>query len=101
ELIARIARENALDGDVTVSRLLAVANADQAEKLHRLRDLVFTLHEHIEKSRNRNAMLINQSRQIIAQTMNMLSRMHTPEGGYSADGSTHDNHATLVMDRRA
>ncbi|RME26553.1 MAG: hypothetical protein D6800_06245, partial [Candidatus Zixiibacteriota bacterium] len=33
ELIARIARENALDGDVTVSRLLAVANADQAEKL--------------------------------------------------------------------
>ena len=101
ELIARIGEANAIEGDITVSRLLEVADADQAQRLQHLRDLILELHEQIERTRNSNAMLINQSRQIIADTMAELSRVHRPRPGYTVSGTAADDSRALVMDRRA
>ncbi len=100
ELINEIKQANALEGDLSVSRLLDFVDDDQAERLLQLKDLIFDLNEKITETRNTNAMLLNQSREFIAKTMSMLSRVNNPEPTYGSDGASTDPESTVMVDRR-
>lgn len=101
ELVARIKAARAIDGDLTVSRLLQLVDQNEAQQLTRLRDLILELNQKINDSRNTNAMLLNQSREFVAKTMNMLSRMNNPEPTYGGKRSDKDPTRPVAMDRRA
>ncbi len=101
ELVAEIKAANAVDGDLTVSRLLDLADEDQAERLCRLRDSVLSLNQQITVTRNSNALLLNQSREFIANTMKMLSQLHSPKPVYARSGVATDRASSSMLDRRA
>jgi flagellar biosynthesis/type III secretory pathway chaperone len=99
QLIAAIKEANAIEGDVTVTRLLAYADEDQSQRLSRLRDAIVGLNDRINEARNTNAMLLNRSRESISRTMNMLSRLHAPSRTYGRTGVPSDG-AAVAVDRR-
>lgn len=100
-IVAEIGSANALEGDLTVSRLLKIANADEAARLEQLQQLVMSLHEQINSTRNSNALLLNQSREFVANTMSMLGRIHAPSSSYSSAGKETTEQEAIIMDRRA
>ncbi|MEW5993888.1 MAG: flagellar protein FlgN [Candidatus Zixiibacteriota bacterium] len=100
EVVAQIKSANAIDGDVNVSRLLEIVDENQAAQLEKLRQLILNLTDKITRTRNRNAMLLNRSREYIARTMEMLSRCHTPGGVYSASGDEDKQVGQVAVDRR-
>ena len=100
ELIAAIKKANAVEGDLTVARLLEFADENQAERLLRLKDIIFSLNDRIAEARNTNVMLLNQSREFIAKTMSMLSRMNSPESTYRRSGTALEGGTTIMVDRR-
>ena len=99
-LIAALQKANVIDGDVTVTRLLSYADEDQSQRLSQLRDAILELNERIATARNTNAMLLNRSREFIARTMNMLSRMHAPDQTYGPVGGVPRGHKPVAVDRR-
>jgi hypothetical protein len=101
QVIAALQKANALDGDVTVTRLLEYADEDQSQRLTHLRDAILALNERINTARNTNAMLLNRSREYIARTMDMLSRMHSPDKSYARTGSVPCDRTAVAVDRRA
>jgi len=101
QLLSRIKQDHTLDGDVTLARLAALADADQASRLTQLRSVILSLNEKINDARNTNAMLLNQSREFVAKTMTLLARMNSPETSYSGPGRTERSTGTVVLDRRA
>lgn len=101
ELVAQIKTSRAIDGDLTVSRLLTLVDQNQAEQLRQLRDLIIELNDKISSSRNTNAMLLNQSREFVAKTMAMLSKMNNPEPTYGRSKSETDPAHAVALDRRA
>ena len=100
-LIEEIRAANLIEGDVTVSRLLEFADNSQAGRLSQLRETILDLNDRITEARNTNAMLLNQSREFIARTMEMLSKINNPEHTYSRDGAGSRQHANVAVDRRA
>ena len=100
-LIEEIRAANLVDGDVTVSRLLEFADQNQAGRLTQLRETILDLNDRITEARNTNAMLLNQSREFIAKTMAMLSKINNPEHSYSRDGAGGRHRANVAVDRRA
>ena len=100
-LIEEIRAANLIDGDVTVSRLLECADQNQAGRLTQLRETILDLNDRITEARNTNAMLLNQSREFIAKTMAMLSKINNPEHAYSRDGAGGRHRANVAVDRRA
>ena len=100
ERIAVIKKTNAIDGDMTVARILEFADESQALQLRRLREAILSLNDRIAEVRNTNAMLLNQSREFISRTMNMLSEVNRPEAAYDANGSVSRTATNVVMDRR-
>jgi flagellar biosynthesis/type III secretory pathway chaperone len=99
-LIDEISAANAIDGDLTVTRLLEFVDAEQASQLKRLREIVLSLNDQIVRTRNTNAMLINQSREFISKTMTMLSRVHHQDHTYDrAGGSDNGGHAVMIDGR--
>jgi hypothetical protein len=101
QVIERIKNNHSWDGDVTVTRILALADEDQSVRLTQLRDLMLGLNHKINTTRNTNAMLLNQSREFVARTMAMLAKMHTPETAYSKRESADKGSRAIVLDRRA
>ena len=101
KLVAAIKFENALEGDVTVGRLLELADDNQASRLTHLRDLIISLHQQIERTRNSNVLLLNQSREFIARTVAMLGQVNQPSSIYASSGRSADMHATALVDRKA
>ncbi len=101
ELVAQIKAARAIDGDLTVSRLIALVDQDQAERLRQLRELILELNDKINSSRNSNAMLLNQSREFVAKTMSMLSKMNNPEPTYGRTKTESDPKRAIALDRRA
>jgi hypothetical protein len=101
ELVARIKASQSIDGDLTVSRLLTLVDQNQAEQLRQLRDLIIELNEKINSTRNTNAMLLNQSREFVAKTMTMLSKMNNPEPTYTRSKTESDPAHAVALDRRA
>lgn len=100
KVIAAIKADNALEGDVTVTRLIEYADEDQSHRLTLLRDTIFSLNERVNESRNTNALLLNRSREYISRIMNMLARLHTPDGTYGRKGAARQESAALAVDRR-
>jgi len=101
ELVEQIKRANNLDGDVNVTRLVELVDEQQAGRLSHMRDLICGLDEKIVQVRNQNAMLLNRSREFIVKSMQMLSQVGRPEGGYSPQGSPAGEGSRVMVDRRA
>jgi hypothetical protein len=102
ELVDQIRAVNAIDGDLTVTRLLEHVDEDQANRLLHLRELIFGLNEKINETRNTNAMLLNQSREFIARTMATLAKINNPRGSsYAPAGVVAHGDANVMVDRRA
>ena len=100
QVVAAIKADNAIDGDVTITRLLQYADENQSSRLTQLRDAILDLNERINETRNTNAMLLNRSREFISRTMSMLSRLHTPSGTYGRGGVNQSENAAVAVDRR-
>ncbi|MDZ4722885.1 MAG: flagellar protein FlgN [candidate division Zixibacteria bacterium] len=90
---------NALDGDLTVSRLIELVDSEHAETLHQLKETIIALNQKIAKVRDSNAMLINQSREFISRTMTMLAQIGRSESAYDRAGCERDQKSTLLLDR--
>jgi hypothetical protein len=101
ELIAAIKSDRTIEGDLTVSRLIAMVDQDQADHLRRLRDAILSLNEQILETRNSNAMLLNQSREFVNQTMVMLAKLSHPDPGYGKSGQPGNSSRPVALDRRA
>jgi len=99
-MIAQIRADRNLKEDLTISRLIAMADSDQAGRLRQLRDLLLGLNDQILQVRNTNAMLINQSREMISRTMAMLSRPEHPDATYARNARTTDRAVAVALDRR-
>ena len=101
ELVAQIKALNAIEGDLTVSRLLDLVDHDQAQRLRDVRDIILDLNGRINDARNTNAMLLNQSREFVSRTMMMLSKLHNPEPTYGRDTRETEPAHAVALDRRA
>lgn len=100
QVIAAIKSANAVEGDMTVARILEFADEDQAARLNRLRETIVNLNDSIGRARNTNAMLLNRSREYIARTMAMLSRVCNPDSTYDNHGTSGEHRRSLAVDRR-
>lgn len=100
EVITFLKEANAIDGDVTVTRLLEFADEDQSQRLSLLQETILGLNARITEARNTNAMLLNRSREFISRTMTMLSRLNGPERTYSKTGESQSGSAAVAVDRR-
>ena len=100
ELVEQVKQANAIEGDLNVTRLLEMIDQDQAHQLNKLRDLIQSLNDKITTTRNQNVMLLNRSREYIARTMEMLSRIGGPSGQYAACGAPENRAASVAVDRR-
>lgn len=100
QTIAAIQEANDIEGDLTVSRLLEYADADQSARLSRLQQTILELNDNITRARNTNAMLLNRSREYISRTMAMLARLNQPEPTYGRKGTVAQGSSTLAVDRR-
>ena len=101
QLIEEIKAANAIDGDLTVTRLLELVDENQAGRLLELKELILSLNDEINRTRNSNAMLLNQSREFIAKTMSALSRINHPHKTYAPAGAARETGGTVAVDRRA
>jgi len=101
DAVNEIKRRNAIEGDLNVSRLLEMVDEQQADQLQHLRNTIFALTDRITETRNRNALLINRSREYIARTMEMLSHISGPSGIYAANGNETDRRQAVAIDRSA
>lgn len=101
EIIAEIKTANAIEGDVTVTRLLEYADEDQSHRLVHLKEAIRELDDRISDARNTNVMLLNRSREFISRTMTTLSQINGPDKAYSNTGAVPQDAAAIVVDRRA
>lgn len=99
-IVAQIKAEKRFDGDLTISRIIALANSEQASRLTELRELLLSLNDRILEVRNSNAFLINESRSLIARTMTMLSRSKQPGSNYTREAGHDERSDAVVLDRR-
>ena len=99
ELVEQIKAANAIEGDLTVTRLLDLVDESQADRLLRLRDVIVSINDEINDVRNSNAMLLNQSREFIAKTMAALARINHPDVTYVPSGAKAAD-GNVVVDRR-
>lgn len=101
ELVEQIKLANDLEGDVNVTRLLDIVDENQADRLQKLQKLILSLNDKITETRNQNAMLLNRSREYILRTMEMLSKINSPDATYSKPGTKSARQLTVAVDRRA
>ncbi len=100
DMLEEIRQHNAIEGDLTVSRLLEMVDQNQADHLSMLRNSILLLNDKILKTRNQNALLLNKSRQYIQRMMEMLSKVGTTNEGYSASGAENNSSMNVALDRR-
>ncbi|UCD63418.1 MAG: flagellar protein FlgN [Candidatus Zixiibacteriota bacterium] len=101
DLVEKIRVANDIEGDLNVSRLLKIVDKDQADRLSKLQRLILGLNDKILETRNQNAVLLNRSRDYILKTMEMLSKLNSPEPTYGASGKSKAQKLNLAVDRRA
>ncbi len=101
QIVAEIKATEGLEGDINVTRLLEITDDERADQLRRLRALIVKLHDQIADTRNRNALLINRSREYVARTMKMLSEINMPKPTYSAVGGYTTEGSAIAVNRRA
>lgn len=100
EVLAHLRSETAWDGDLTVQRLIELADNDQANQMRRLRESILALNDQILTARTTNALLIDHSRQFIARTMTMLATIDKPATSYQPHQDTNNGSGQLLLDRR-
>ena len=100
DILENIRADNAITEDLTVMRLLAMVDQNQADQLSLLRKSILLLNDKILKTRNQNAMLLNKSRHYIQRMMEMLSRVGKTDNGYSSKGTEKNTSMTIALDRR-
>lgn len=100
DMLEDIRQQNAIEGDLTVTRLLEMVDQNQADQLSMLRKSILLLNDKILKTRNQNAMLLNKSRQYIQRMMEMLSRVGNSDQGYTASGAENNSNMNVALDRR-
>ncbi len=99
-LVIEIKKDNAIDGDLNISKLLDLVDKNQAERLVQLKELIVSLHDQIAEVRNQNAVLLNRSRSYISRMMNTLSKINSPAPNYSKNGTNQEQQQTISIDRR-
>ncbi|MFH1374438.1 MAG: flagellar protein FlgN [bacterium] len=99
QLIEEIKVANAVEGDLSVTRLLDMVDSNRSDRLSRLRDTILSLNDKMLHVRNQNAVLLNRSREYIAKTMKQLAKLHTPDGAYARAGTVPVS-ANVAVDRR-
>lgn len=100
-VVREIKADRAIDGDLTVSRLVELVDGEQADNLMALREAIHDVAGKITETRNSNAMLINQSREFIARMMQTLSRINNPQPAYSGPVRRESTSNVVMVDRRA
>jgi len=100
EIITEIKATNAIEGDVSVSRLLEYADEDQSQRLVHLKEAIRELDNRITETRNTNIMLLNRSREFISRTMTTLAQINSPDKSYNHSGVMPQESAALIVDRR-
>ena len=100
KLVAAIKASRDIEGDLTVTRLLKLVDEDQANRLSQLREIIYSLNDKITATRNTNAMLLNRSREFIAHTMEMLSKINNPDNTYARSGMAVERGSNIMVDRR-
>jgi hypothetical protein len=98
--VTAIKAEQNFEEDLTISRLIALADSEQAKRLNELRELLLGLNAQILEVRNTNAFLINESRDLIARTMVMLSRTRQTDNTYGRDAVCNERSQAVALDRR-
>ncbi|UCE24842.1 MAG: flagellar protein FlgN [Candidatus Zixiibacteriota bacterium] len=101
EIIEQVKIANDIEGDLNVTRLLEIVDQDQADRLQKLQKIILSLNDKITETRNQNALLLNRSREYILKTMEMLSKINSPDSTYSRSGSTDERQLNVAVDRRA
>ncbi len=101
EIIEQVKIANDIEGDLNVTRLLEIVDQDQADRLQKLQKIILSLNDKITETRNQNAMLLNRSREYILKTMEMLSKINSPDSTYSRPGSASERQLNVAVDRRA
>lgn len=100
DLLARIKAIESLDDDLTVSRLVELADDQQAGQLRVLRETIADIHNRISDARTTNELLLNQAREYIAYTMKAIAHFHSPEPVYSRSGEADRTATAVAVDRR-
>ncbi len=102
QVIRELKAAKAIDGDLTVSRLLEILDAQEAGQLQTLRDTILELNKRISVTRQQNEMLLDRSRSYIQRTLELLAQLEEPSTGiYLPGGAPTTTNASLVVDRRA
>lgn len=101
QVVHEIKSAEGFEGDLNVTRLLEITDDERADQLRRLRAFILKLHDQITDARNRNALLINRSREYVARTMKMLSEINMPKPTYSAAGGPSVENSAVAVNRRA
>ncbi|MFH2035021.1 MAG: flagellar protein FlgN [Candidatus Zixiibacteriota bacterium] len=100
-VIGKLALEQKLTGDLTISNLIETVQSNQAGILSQLRDTILGLNEKIGTIRSQNTVLINRSRDNIMKTMELLGRFKLPANNYKQKGTLDQPNTNVVLDRRA
>ncbi len=101
ELISEIKSANAIEGDLNVSRLIELVDENQGSRLLQLKSIIGGLNSKINQVRDQNALLLNRSREYIAKTLELLSRINNPNINYTQNGLPAKTGAAVAVDRRA
>ena len=101
ELVEKIRKANKIEGDLNVTRLLDLADSQQASRLTGLRETIRDLDDRITEVRNHNATLLNRSREYIRKTLEMLAKLNQPETTYTPVGTADPRQLNVAVDRRA
>ncbi len=101
DLISEIKAANLIEGDLNVSRLIELVDEDQGNRLLQLRSIISGLNTKINQVRDQNALLLNRSREYIARTMELLSKINNPNSNYTQNGAPAKNGSAVAVDRRA
>ena len=107
ELVEQVACENAISGDVNVTRLLKSVSHEDGMRLESVRDTILDLNRQIEDGKERNRFLIDKSRRMISESLKSINRMsNPPEKGSAytrpgpADKNSRTNRISLALDKR-
>ncbi len=100
-VIGKLALEQKLNGDVTITNLIETVKSNQAGILTQLRDTILDLNEKINNIRSQNSVLINRSRDNIMKTMELIGSFKLPGNSYQKEGKVNKQNTNIALDRRA
>jgi flagellar biosynthesis/type III secretory pathway chaperone len=86
--------------DLNVARICDMADVERSMQLRHLRETVLSLYGHIEETRMRNGLLIEQSLEQIRYTLEMIGKIPVCQEMYQKQGALTKANASLGVDRR-